>query len=66
MREVVAVFFPIHDIERYEPLPIHDRDKHKLLPIHDTDRDVNVLIFQKNDRFVMETTTKNRKRNDRF
>ena len=29
-------------------------------------RDVNVFIFQKNDRFVMKTTTKNRKRNDRF
>ena len=31
-----------------------------------TSRDVNVFIFQKNDRFVMKTTTKNRKRNDRF
>ena len=31
-----------------------------------TIRDVNVFIFQKNDRFVMITTTKNRKRNDRF
>ena len=29
-------------------------------------RDVNVFIFLKNDRFVMQTTTKNRKRNDRF
>ena len=29
-------------------------------------RDVNVFIFQKNDRFVMKTTTKNLKRNDRF
>jgi len=29
-------------------------------------RDVNVFIFQKNNRFVMKTTTKNRKRNDRF
>ena len=29
-------------------------------------RDVNVFIFQKNDRFVMKTTTKIRKRNDRF
>ena len=29
-------------------------------------RDVNVFIFLKNDRFVMKTTTKNRKRNDRF
>ena len=33
------------------------------LPVY---RDVNVFIFQKNDRFVMITTTKNRKRNDRF
>ena len=31
-----------------------------------TYRDVNVFIFQKNDRFVMKTTTKNRKRNERF
>jgi len=29
-------------------------------------RDVNVFIFQKNDRFGLKTTTKNRKRNDRF
>ena len=29
-------------------------------------RDVNVFIFQKNNHFVMKTTTKNRKRNDRF
>ena len=29
-------------------------------------RDVNVFIFQKDDRFVMKTTTKKRKRNDRF
>ena len=29
-------------------------------------RDDNVFIFQKNDQFVMKTTTKNRKRNDRF
>jgi len=29
-------------------------------------RDVNVVIFQKNYRFVMKTTTKNRKQNDRF
>ena len=29
-------------------------------------RDVNVFIFQKNYRFVMKTTTKNRKQNDRF
>ena len=29
-------------------------------------RDVNVFIFQKNGRFVMKTTTKNRKQNDRF
>ena len=36
------------------------------LKITYTDRDVNVFIFQKNDRFVMKTTTKNRKRNDRF
>ena len=28
--------------------------------------DVNVFIFQKNNRFVMKTTTKNRKQNDRF
>ena len=34
--------------------------------LQDTNRDVNVFIFQKNDRFVMKTTTKNRKRNDRF
>ena len=31
-----------------------------------TARDVNVFIFQKNDRFFMKTTTKNRKRNDRL
>ena len=31
-----------------------------------TDKDVNVFIFLKNDRFVMTSTTKNRKRNDRF
>ena len=31
-----------------------------------TARDANVLIFLKNDRFVMKTTTKNQKRNDRF
>jgi len=31
-----------------------------------TFRDVNVFIFSKNDRVVMKTTTKNRKRNDRF
>ena len=32
-----------------------------------TTRDVNVIsFFFKNDRFVMKTTTKNRKRNDRF
>ena len=29
-------------------------------------RDVIVFIFQKNDRFGMKTTTKNRKRNDRY
>ena len=29
-------------------------------------RDVNVFIFLKNDRFIMKTTTKNRKRNDCF
>ena len=29
-------------------------------------RDGNVLIIQRNYRFVMKTTTKNRKRNDRF
>ena len=29
-------------------------------------RDVNVFIFQKNDRFVMKTTTKNRKQNYHF
>jgi len=29
-------------------------------------RDVNVVIFQKNYRFVMKTTTKNRKQNNRF
>ena len=29
-------------------------------------RDVNVFMFQKNDRFVMKTTTKNRKRNELF
>ena len=32
----------------------------------DVSRDVNVFILQKNDRFVMKTTTKNRKRNNRF
>ena len=36
------------------------------LKITYTDRDVNVFIFQKNDRFVIITTTKNQKRNDRF
>ena len=35
----------------------------KLLP---AGLDVNVFILLKNDRFVMKTTTKNRKRNDRF
>ena len=30
------------------------------------DRDVNVFIFLKNDRIVMKTTMKNRKRNDNF
>ena len=34
--------------------------------LRDAPRDVNVFIFQKNDRFVMKTTTKNRKRTDRF
>ena len=29
-------------------------------------RDVNVFIFLKNDRFIMKTMTKNRKRNDHF
>jgi len=33
---------------------------------HTTGRDVNVFIFQKNDRFVKKKTTKNRKRNDLF
>ena len=32
----------------------------------DVSRDVNVFILQKNDRFVMKTTTKSRKRNNRF
>jgi len=35
-------------------------------PIEIACRDVNVFIFQINDSFVMKTTTKNRKRNDRF
>ena len=33
---------------------------------YSTVRDVNVFIFLKNDRFVMKTTTNNRKRNYRF
>ena len=40
--------------------------KHEKFIIMPAGRDVNVFIFQKNDRFVMKTTTKNRKRNDRF
>ena len=39
------------------------RERIEYIPIC---RDVNVFIFQKNDRFVMKTTTKIRKRNDRF